>query len=159
MSRVPYTVRHPKPYDVNQPLRKQLSWADGLSDNDAVEYALNNGVPIPRNGIIRNRRSGGGGELVAEVYRLFALQRSYPAFSNTSWQWRKDKKGEGGHRVEGNGGSDETSENIDEGRIGEYVSLESIHNSVHIFIGGLAYGHMSENEVAGFDPIFWMHHG
>ncbi|PIL22742.1 hypothetical protein GSI_15435 [Ganoderma sinense ZZ0214-1] len=36
------------------------------------------------------------------------------------------------------------------------TSLEGIHNSVHNFTGG--GGHMSRVPVAGFDPIFYMHH-
>ncbi|KAL7900614.1 Monophenol monooxygenase [Trichoderma sp. SZMC 28014] len=43
-----------------------------------------------------------------------------------------------------------------------YLSLESIHNSVHNFIGGdnvvAGCGHMSSVPVAAFDPIFWLHH-
>ncbi|KAJ8077639.1 hypothetical protein PM082_002072 [Marasmius tenuissimus] len=35
-------------------------------------------------------------------------------------------------------------------------SLEAIHNSIHDNIGG--GGHMGEASVAGFDPIFYMHH-
>ncbi|KAJ4483559.1 Di-copper centre-containing protein [Lentinula aciculospora] len=35
-------------------------------------------------------------------------------------------------------------------------SLEHPHNSIHLLLGGL--GHMSNNDYAGFDPIFYMHH-
>ncbi|KAK7937823.1 tyrosinase precursor (monophenol monooxygenase) [Apiospora aurea] len=35
-------------------------------------------------------------------------------------------------------------------------SLEDLHNSYHGWIGG--DGHMSTVPVAGFDPIFWVHH-
>jgi len=37
---------------------------------------------------------------------------------------------------------------------GHHYSLESPHNAVHVFVGG----DMGENETAGFDPIFFMHH-
>ncbi|KAI0925031.1 hypothetical protein AcW2_005732 [Taiwanofungus camphoratus] len=39
-------------------------------------------------------------------------------------------------------------------------SLESIHDTMHVKIGGLTpwAGHMSDTGVAGFDPIFYMHH-
>lgn len=37
-------------------------------------------------------------------------------------------------------------------------SVEGLHNVIHREIGG-SYGHMSDFDVAGFDPIFWMHHG
>lgn len=41
-----------------------------------------------------------------------------------------------------------------------YLNLEYIHNNIHNWAGGFdAYiGHMTEVPVAGFDPIFWMHH-
>ncbi|KIK51515.1 hypothetical protein GYMLUDRAFT_50527 [Collybiopsis luxurians FD-317 M1] len=35
-------------------------------------------------------------------------------------------------------------------------SVEHPHNSVHLLLGGLA--HMSNNDYAGFDPIFYLHH-
>lgn len=37
--------------------------------------------------------------------------------------------------------------------------LESIHNAVHTIVGGSGPpGHMTDAMVAGFDPIFWLHH-
>lgn len=35
-------------------------------------------------------------------------------------------------------------------------SLEGLHNSYHVNIGGS--GHMGQVPVAAFDPVFWMHH-
>src|SRR5882757_6072075 len=35
-------------------------------------------------------------------------------------------------------------------------NIESIHNSIHNSVGG--FGHMQFPEVAGFDPVFWLHH-
>ncbi|EJD38205.1 Di-copper centre-containing protein [Auricularia subglabra TFB-10046 SS5] len=35
-------------------------------------------------------------------------------------------------------------------------SLEAAHNSIHVIVGGV--GHMGQNDYAGFDPIFWLHH-
>ena len=75
----------------------------------------------------------GGQQLVTEVYQLFSMMRNYPPFSNTRWT-----------------GS---------GSVPDYKSLEGVHNNVHVFIGGMTYGDMSENEMAAFDPAFWMHHG
>ncbi|KAF7290719.1 Di-copper centre-containing protein [Mycena indigotica] len=37
-------------------------------------------------------------------------------------------------------------------------SLETIHDGVHDNLGGLGPGHMGHPAVAGFDPIFWLHH-
>jgi tyrosinase len=39
---------------------------------------------------------------------------------------------------------------------GTLTSLESIHDSVHVDVGGS--GHMGDPAVAAFDPIFWLHH-
>ncbi|QRV82967.1 tyrosinase [Ceratobasidium sp. AG-Ba] len=36
------------------------------------------------------------------------------------------------------------------------TSLEASHNQVHVTVGGI--GHMSDNDTAGFDPIFYLHH-
>ncbi|CAE7113231.1 unnamed protein product [Rhizoctonia solani] len=36
------------------------------------------------------------------------------------------------------------------------TSIEQPHDLVHVVLGGL--GHMSDNDVAGFDPIFYLHH-
>ncbi|KAL0254283.1 hypothetical protein SLS55_009757 [Diplodia seriata] len=36
-------------------------------------------------------------------------------------------------------------------------SLESFHGDYHTYVGG-GRGHMSEIEVAAFDPVFWLHH-
>ncbi|KIW91999.1 uncharacterized protein Z519_06981 [Cladophialophora bantiana CBS 173.52] len=62
------------------------------------------------------------------TYQLFTSVTNYTAFSCT-WP----------------GGQWLTANNI-----------ESIHNSIHNSIGG--YGHMQFPEVAGFDPVFWLHH-
>eukprot|EP00884_Botryococcus_braunii_P010571 jgi/Botrbrau1/19515/Bobra.0035s0015.1 len=38
-----------------------------------------------------------------------------------------------------------------------YANIESVHDSVHVLVGGNG-GHMAYNEVAAFDPIFFLHH-
>lgn len=38
-----------------------------------------------------------------------------------------------------------------------WLSVESIHNEVHVNVGGNA-GHMSLVDYSSFDPIFWLHH-
>lgn len=35
-------------------------------------------------------------------------------------------------------------------------SLEKIHDNIHVYTGG--DGHMGDPNVAGFDPIFFLHH-
>lgn len=44
----------------------------------------------------------------------------------------------------------------DFGKYSQGFTLESPHNTIHILTGG--YGHMSMNETAAFDPIFFLHH-
>ncbi|ESZ90589.1 hypothetical protein SBOR_9022 [Sclerotinia borealis F-4128] len=40
-----------------------------------------------------------------------------------------------------------------------FGNIESIHDTVHVTVGGLVYsGHMSIVPVAAYDPIFWFHH-
>ncbi|KAE9400782.1 tyrosinase [Gymnopus androsaceus JB14] len=67
-------------------------------------------------------------QLRTKTYNLLTRVHTWPAFSN--------------HTV-GDGGSASNS-------------LEGIHDSVHVDVGG--NGHMSDPSVAAFDPIFFMHH-
>ena len=50
-----------------------------------------------------------------------------------------------------------------------FSNCESLHNSMHVWCGGPAReergsrgivqrGHMSDPQVAAFDPLFWFHH-
>mgnify|MGYP002630295746 CR=1 FL=1 len=39
----------------------------------------------------------------------------------------------------------------------QYASLEGVHDSVHRAVGGLG-GHFRFNTMAGFDPVFFLHH-
>jgi tyrosinase len=114
-------------YDHTIPFSANATWAQGISNNDAVLNSLNNGESTG------SRTRPGGRQLVQQVSDLFSKLRSYPPFSNAAWA-----------------GS---------GNVNHYTSLEGVHNNVHIFIGGMTFGHMAENEVAAFDPAFWMHHG
>jgi len=41
---------------------------------------------------------------------------------------------------------------------GCYTSLEGIHDTIHNFIGGTNYGHMTWLWWAAFDPVFFLHH-
>ncbi|TVY81027.1 Tyrosinase, partial [Lachnellula suecica] len=40
---------------------------------------------------------------------------------------------------------------------GTFASIEDIHNSIHVAVGG-TMGHMSELDYSAFDPVFWLHH-
>ncbi|KAK4167136.1 hypothetical protein QBC43DRAFT_8498 [Cladorrhinum sp. PSN259] len=41
-------------------------------------------------------------------------------------------------------------------QLGEFGSLEDVHNEIHDRVGG--GGHMSALDTSAFDPFFWMHH-
>ena len=53
-----------------------------------------------------------------------------------------------------------TTKYVASGVPASYLNLEYIHNNIHNWTGGFDafIGHMTEVPVAGFDPIFWMHH-
>ncbi|KAJ4488015.1 tyrosinase [Lentinula aciculospora] len=69
-----------------------------------------------------------GPQLKTKTYNLLTRVHSWPAFSN--------------HTPDDGGSSSN--------------SLEGIHDGIHVDVGG--NGHMSDPSVAGFDPIFFMHH-
>jgi len=53
-------------------------------------------------------------------------------------------------------GFSNTDPNLD-GTPNQWTSLESIHNDIHVQIGG-NNGHMTMLAYSSFDPIFWLHH-
>lgn len=66
------------------------------------------------------------------VWRLLSLNgQTYQSFSNNKWNDRMLP--------------------------GDYDSCEGIHDGLHIIIGGPG-GTMTSVDIAGFDPIFWLHH-
>ncbi|KAF1986411.1 Di-copper centre-containing protein [Aulographum hederae CBS 113979] len=67
--------------------------------------------------------------LKSTVYQLFSQEQNYNNFSTTMFQG---------------------------GGAGSYNSIENPHNTIHSVIGGS--GHLSSVPVAGFDPLFWLHH-
>ncbi|KAJ3896545.1 tyrosinase [Lentinula edodes] len=69
-----------------------------------------------------------GPQLKTKTYNLLTRVHTWPAFSN---------------HTPDDGGSTSNS-------------LEGIHDSIHVDVGG--NGQMSDPSVAGFDPIFFMHH-
>lgn len=81
-----------------------------------------------------------GGNLTSSLreafYRVVGME-NYEMFSNS-------------HRVDGS-------------KPPAWGSIESLHNVVHNWCGGGAFGqqtigHMAVQEVAAFDPFFWLHH-
>ena len=72
----------------------------------------------------------GADRILALTYQLLTIPSDYTSFACTAAL----------------GGLPNTANNI-----------ENIHNGIHDFVGG-NLGHMSYPEVAGFDPVFWLHH-
>ncbi|KAF8171240.1 tyrosinase [Mycena galopus ATCC 62051] len=67
-------------------------------------------------------------QIKSKTYNLLSRVKTWPAFSN---------------HTPGDGGSTSNS-------------LEAIHDGIHVDVGG--NGQMSDPSVAGFDPIFFLHH-
>lgn len=90
--------------------------------------------------------------LKENVYRLYTSKdlKQFAAFSTTLYsedEATDKKKGLDQH------GNKDVSQS--------YSSLEFIHNNIHSWVGGpdnLTAGHMADVPVAGFDPVFWLHH-
>jgi tyrosinase len=82
--------------------------------------------------------------------RVLYLLQAYETFSSVSHnQWdpaREPDRKSGGPKVKSLG-------------LG-FGSIEDIHNSLHVLIGGSGTytGHMKHVPIAAFDPIFWLHH-
>ncbi|KAJ7501098.1 tyrosinase [Mycena galericulata] len=78
--------------------------------------------------LLTSTLQGAQRQLTIKTYNLLTRVRTWPAFSN---------------HTPGDGGSTSNS-------------LEAIHDGVHVDVGG--DGQMSDPSVAGFDPIFFLHH-
>lgn len=70
-------------------------------------------------------------QLQNSLYMLFTQQKNYDFMSTEMYM------GEAG--------------------ISGYNNLESIHDNIHVAVGG-TWGNMWEIPVSGFDPTFWLHH-
>ncbi|KAL7936844.1 Monophenol monooxygenase [Trichoderma chlorosporum] len=108
-------------------------WVQGRSDNEKVQKALEG----PN---VRVKTSKELLTLKDAVFRVLThkYNHKYEHFASTKHEPKENPDATG------------------------YLSLESIHNSVHNFIGGnnvsAGCGHMSSVPVAAFDPVFWLHH-
>lgn len=40
----------------------------------------------------------------------------------------------------------------------KYDSFESVHDNIHVTVGGGNGGQMDLIQVSAFDPVFWLHH-
>jgi tyrosinase len=131
----PYAQFSRTPYTVRHPKTYDDTIPFSANATWAQGISVNDGVMNSlNNGVTTaNGVRPGGRQLVQQVSDLFAKLRSYPPFSNPSW-------------VESQGPRN-------------YTSLEGVHNSVHVFIGGMTFGHMAMTGAAAFDHAFWMHHG
>jgi tyrosinase len=70
-----------------------------------------------------------GNSLISYVYNMFTMSDDYPAFSHSA------------------NSTDQSNHNI-----------EYIHGGIHVAVGGDINGTMTNLPVAGFDPIFYLHH-
>ncbi|CCO36138.1 Tyrosinase [Rhizoctonia solani AG-1 IB] len=94
---------------------------------------------------------GSWAQLTNDVANMFSFPVDLPPelyanawdeFSNTTFQsGRKDSKN---HSV------------FHSPFVQHATPIEQPHNRVHLIVGGL--GHMGDNDTAGFDPIFYLHH-
>ncbi|PYH91598.1 Di-copper centre-containing protein [Aspergillus ellipticus CBS 707.79] len=129
------TSRHGQPMDTDP-------WTNGVQDDTDVGQTFKENSYIPTAPDIFKDAT-----VSTSLYRLFlAESMSYESFSSTL-------------------NYDEESE--DEKDPNDYMSLEIIHNNIHFRTGGNKgpdgtpgniRGHMSTPEVAGSDPIFFLHH-
>ncbi|KAI1131069.1 Di-copper centre-containing protein [Nemania abortiva] len=122
------------PYD---PDAKTAStkWVNGLVNNSKVADALDN---HPWYG---NLKKPDQVPIAEMVYRLYVPDYigNFTKFATTKYK---------------------TSDDYDKDEPAAFLSLEYIHNNIHNWTGGFDkyIGHMTEVPVAGFDPIFYMHH-
>ncbi|SCV31922.1 uncharacterized protein FFFS_03045 [Fusarium fujikuroi] len=132
--------------------------AAGIQNNDLVDMALQdpNWAVIKVTVTDKEKKqkvipTGLCGSILDQVSRLFVPSNfdNYAEFATTAHSGLKEPNG--------------------------YLSLEMIHNYIHVMVGGLgwkldpsqktgkgqaehSYGHMSDLGTAAYDPIFWLHH-
>ncbi|GBB89955.1 hypothetical protein RclHR1_01680026 [Rhizophagus clarus] len=70
------------------------------------------------------------------IYQVFLVD-DWRKFSNHGWLEDPD------HKLEN--------------QYGHFASIEAVHDSVHLAVGGDG-GHIANSDVAAFDPIFFLHH-
>lgn len=116
----------------------------GLLNSNIISW-LTSYIEVPQNGTVIRYETN-----VAQKYVDCLTAPNYTVFSNTSSmaEWN-DNLAAGAHPV---------------------VALESPHNNIHLAVGGCdvpnydrspipgANGDMGENDTAGLDPIFFLHH-
>jgi tyrosinase len=85
---------------------------------------------VSQNHQITTNMDKNSGIFRSRLYNLFTNYHDYSTFSNEAW--------------------------IPQASIGDFDSLESIHDQVHGFSGG--GGHMSYVDYSAFDPLFMLHH-
>ncbi|KAK4185474.1 common central domain of tyrosinase-domain-containing protein [Podospora australis] len=110
------------------------AWVEGTVRNEKISNALNS-HPWYGKGVDQV-------PLAEMVYRLYLHDyiTSFTQFATTKFK---------------------TSTEYDPDAPAAYLNLEYVHNNIHNWTGGtdVGYiGHMAEPVVAGYDPIFWMHH-
>ncbi|KAF5556999.1 di-copper centre-containing protein [Fusarium napiforme] len=132
--------------------------AAGIQNNHLVDMALQDpnwavikATVKDKKGKTINIPTGLCGSILDQVSRLFVPSNfdNYAEFATTAHSGKTEPNG--------------------------WLSLEMIHNYIHVMVGGLgwtldptrkmgkdtaqnSYGHMSDLGMAAYDPIFWLHH-
>lgn len=128
-----------------------------FKDPDANVEILNQNVKQWMDGTVKIPTEGDGGASIPDTFSVYARYRicleapNYTVFSN---------KASMAQYIVEHGGEQHYG-----------VALEEPHNAIHLALGGFyqkgaynaapirgANGDMGENETAGFDPVFYLHH-
>ncbi|KAF5637739.1 di-copper centre-containing protein [Fusarium sp. NRRL 52700] len=124
----------------------------GIQNNHLVDLALQDpNWAVIKVGKNQDIPTGLCGSILDQVSRLFVPSNfdNYAEFATTAHSGKDEPNG--------------------------WLSLEMIHNYIHVMVGGLgwtldptqktgkkfaqySYGHMSDLGMAAYDPIFWLHH-
>ncbi|KAK4145629.1 common central domain of tyrosinase-domain-containing protein [Dichotomopilus funicola] len=136
-------------------------WEDGTVDNESVAPALK-----------AHEWYDGDFEkipLAEMVYRLYDPEyvKTFAQFATTKQpsHWSVQPRGRTEEAEEAPGPFAQLSPTAQpvgqtDGNASTLLNLEFIHNNIHVWVGGFGdyTGHMAKVPVAGFDPIFFMHH-
>jgi tyrosinase len=71
-------------------------------------------------------------QLSARLFNLFSNYDNYMNVSNEAWIQVQDPS--------------------------KYDSFESVHDLIHVLVGGGNNGNMEIINISAFDPAFWLHH-
>ncbi|KZT37557.1 Di-copper centre-containing protein [Sistotremastrum suecicum HHB10207 ss-3] len=148
------TSRYPPRYKQGDQ-SAETQWTNGVQNNDDVTKALR----VQQDDDSPNHPSALGGS----VYRLLTpgQYKYYGDFATVTYN-----PPSGSSSAKADAGAPGERENLKANfrPPSSHTSLESVHNTAHHSIGGdftlpgFGTGHMADQSIAAFDPIFWLHH-